>query len=117
MQTFGGLMLGLGVINLVRLAGLSADLRIHLLEVLVSMALYGGGMMWLGWRLGRGRPNGREAALIGGGLATALLFVLEFVFYTGPRTCCCSPPSTFLRSGSMRRCPTGCASLRLLDCS
>lgn len=77
-------MLVLGVINLVRLAGLSADLRIHLLEVLVSMALYGGGMMWLGWRLGRGRPNGREAALIGGGLATALLFVLEFVFYTGP---------------------------------
>jgi hypothetical protein len=84
MQTLGGLMLALGAINLVRLAGLSADLRIHLLELLGAMALYGGAMLWLGRRLARGRPNSREAALIGVGLTTALVFVLEFAFYTGP---------------------------------
>jgi hypothetical protein len=84
MQTVGGLMLGLGVFNLVRLPGLSADIRIHLLELLGAMALYGGAMLFLGWRLARGRPSSREAALIGGGLATAFVFVLEFVVYTGP---------------------------------
>lgn len=84
MQTLGGLMLALGALNLVRLAGLSADLRIHLLELLGAMALYGGAMLWLGRRLARGRPNSREGALIGVGLTTALLFVLEFAFYTGP---------------------------------
>jgi hypothetical protein len=83
MQTVGGLMLVLGVINLVRLPGLSASLRIHVLELLGSMALYGGAMLWLGWRLARGRLN-NMAALIGGGIATTLLFVLEVVFYTGP---------------------------------
>jgi hypothetical protein len=84
MQTFGGLMLVLGVINLVRLAGLSSGLRIHLLKVLVSMAVYGGAMMWLGWRLARGRPNSRQAALVGGGIATVFLLVAEFLSYTGP---------------------------------
>jgi hypothetical protein len=84
MQTFGGLMLALGVINLFRLAGLSAELRTHALELLGSIALYGGAMLWLGRRLARGRPNSRQAALIGGGIANAVLFVLEFVFYTGP---------------------------------
>jgi hypothetical protein len=84
MQTLGGLMLALGVFNLIKLPGLSPVLRMHLLEVLAAMVLYGGAMVWLGWRLARGRPNGREAALIGGGIATVLLFVAEVVFYTGP---------------------------------
>jgi len=84
MQSIGGLMLGLGVLNLVRLAGLSAGLRVHLLELLVSMALYGGAMAWLGWRLARGRPNSPQAALIGGGVATLFLVGAEVVFYTGP---------------------------------
>ena len=83
MQTVGGLMLGLGVINLGRLPRLSPDVRVHLLELLAAMGLYGGTMAWLGWRLARGRPNSREAALIGGGVATAFLLVAEFVFYSG----------------------------------
>ncbi len=86
MQTVGGLMLGLGVINLVRLPGLSPAIRMHLLELLVSMALYGGAMVWLGLRLARGRPHSREAALIGGGAATVFLLVVEFVTYTDPYT-------------------------------
>jgi hypothetical protein len=84
MQTVGGLMLVLGVINLVRVPGLSGDLRLHILELLVSMALYGGAMVWLGLRLARGRPHSRESALIGGGIATVFLFVLQFAFYSGP---------------------------------
>src|SRR5260370_9773040 len=84
MQTLGGLMLVLGVINLVRLSGLSTDPRLHLLAVLATMAFYGGAMMWLGWRLARGRPDTRQAALIGGGIATLVLFGAEFAFYTGP---------------------------------
>jgi hypothetical protein len=84
MQTLGGLMLGLGAINLVRLAGLSGDVQIHALELLGSMALYGGAMLLLGRRLARGRPNSREAALIGVGFGTALVLVIEFVFYGGP---------------------------------
>jgi pheromone shutdown protein TraB len=84
MQIVGGGMLGLGVINLARVVGLSADLRIHLLEVLGSMILYGAAMTGLGLRLARGRPHSREAAVIGGGIATVFLFVAEVAFYTGP---------------------------------
>lgn len=84
MQSIGGLMLGLGVVNLIRIPGLSADNRTHLLELLVSMAVYGGAIAWLGWRLARGRPNSREVALIGGGIATVFLIVVEFLVYTGP---------------------------------
>jgi hypothetical protein len=83
MQAFGGLMLGLGVINLFRLAGLSAELRTHVLELLGSIALYGGATLWLGRQLAGGRLS-NTAAMIGGGIANAVLFVLEFVFYTGP---------------------------------
>jgi hypothetical protein len=83
MQTFGGLMLALGVINLFRLAGLSAELRTHALELLVSVALYGGALLWFGRQLARGRLS-NTAALIGGGIANAVLFVLEIAFYTGP---------------------------------
>jgi hypothetical protein len=84
MQTFGGLMLVLGVINLIRLPGLSGDLRVHILELLVSMALYGGAMASLGLRLARGKPHSREATLIGGGAATVFLLAMEVVSYTDP---------------------------------
>jgi hypothetical protein len=84
MQIAGGGMLGLGVINLARVVGLSADLRIHLLEVLGSMILYGAAMAGLGLQLARGRPHSRQAAVIGGGIATVFLFVAELVSYAGP---------------------------------
>ena len=83
-QTVGGLMLGPSVINLVRLPGLSPDIRTNLLGLLGTMGLYGGAMVGLGLRLARGRSNSREAALIGGGIATVCLFVAEFVVYAGP---------------------------------
>jgi hypothetical protein len=41
-------------------------------------------MVWLGLRLARGRPNSRQAALIGGGIATVFLLVAGFFFYTDP---------------------------------
>jgi hypothetical protein len=84
MQTIGGFMLVLGVINLVRLPGLAAGMQIHLVELLAAMALYGGAIAWLGRRLARGRPNSRQAALIGGAIATVFLLAAEVVIYTGP---------------------------------
>ena len=49
-----------------------------------AAALYGGATAWLGWRLARGQPKSREAALIGGAVATVFLPVAEIVFYAGP---------------------------------
>lgn len=81
MQSIGGLMLGLAVINVLRFLGLSAALRLQALELLASMAVYGGAMVWSGLRLARGRPHSREAALIGGGIATVFLLVVQFVVF------------------------------------
>ncbi len=84
MQAIGGLMLGLSLINIPRMAGLSGQLRMQGLELLASFALYGAVMVALGLGLARGRPHSRDLALIGSGTATAFLLVASFVIYANP---------------------------------
>jgi hypothetical protein len=84
LQAIGGLMLGLSLINIPRMAGLSGQLRMQGLELLASFAVYGAVMVALGLGLARGRPHSRELALIGSGIATAFLLVASFVIYANP---------------------------------
>lgn len=84
MLAAGGLMLGLSLINIPRIAGLSGQLRVQGLELLAAFAVYGAVMVALGLALARGMVHTREAALIGGGTATAFLLVASFVIYTNP---------------------------------
>lgn len=84
MQAIGGLMLGLSLINIPRMAGLSGQLRMQGLELLASFALYGAVMVALGLGLARGRPHSRDLALIASGTATAFLLVASFVIYANP---------------------------------
>jgi hypothetical protein len=85
MQTFGGLMLGLGLINVPFLVrGLPADRQVQILELLAGMVVYGGVMAWLGWRLARGRPQSREAALIGGAFVTIALVAFQLLLGINP---------------------------------
>jgi hypothetical protein len=84
MQAVGGLMVGLSLINIPRFVGLPADRRLQGLELLTSFALYGAAMVWFGLQLARGRPRSRDAALVGGAIATVLLPVVSFVIYTNP---------------------------------
>ena len=84
MQAAGGLMLGLGVINVPRFLGMSAGLRTQGLELLASFLIYGAVMTGLGLLLARGLPHSREAALVGGGVAAIFLPLASFVIYANP---------------------------------
>ncbi len=84
MQAAGGLMVGLSLINILRMAGLSGQLRIQGLELLASFAIYGAVMVALGLALARGVAHSREAALVGGGVAAIFLPVASFVIYANP---------------------------------
>jgi hypothetical protein len=84
MQAAGGLMVGLSLINIPRMAGLSGQLRIQGLELLASFAIYGVVMVALGLALARGIALSREAALVGGGVAAIFLPVASFVIYANP---------------------------------
>jgi hypothetical protein len=84
MQAAGGLMVGLGLINIPRMAGLSGQLRVQGLELLASFAIYGVVMVALGLALARGIAHSREAAVVGGGVVAIFLPVASFVIYANP---------------------------------
>ncbi len=84
MQAAGGLMVGISLINIPRMAGLSGQLRTQGLELLASFAIYGVVMVALGLALARGIAHSREAALAGGGVAAIFLPVASFVIYSNP---------------------------------
>lgn len=78
MQAVGGICAGLAVVNAL-LLGLRgpADRRVFLFELLAMLAIYGACLIWLGLRLGQGRPRSRETALIGSGAVTALAIAAQ----------------------------------------
>jgi hypothetical protein len=84
MQAAGGLMVGLSLINIPRMAGLSGQLRAQGLELLASFAIYGVVTVALGLALARGVAHSREAALVGSGVAAIFLPVASFVIYANP---------------------------------
>jgi hypothetical protein len=84
MQAAGGLMVGLSLINIPRMAGLSGQLRVQGLELLASFAIYGLVMVALGLALAQGMAHSREAAVVGGGVAAIFLPVASFVIYANP---------------------------------
>jgi hypothetical protein len=84
MQGLGGVMVGLSVINIPRVLGLSAGLRMQAIQLLVSLVLYGLAMIGMGMWLARGRPYGRQVALVGSGIATVVELVIQLAIYGNP---------------------------------
>lgn len=84
MQAIGGLLAGLSVLNLVRIANLPADRRTVVLAALISLAAYGAILAGIGFVLARGWVHSRELAIFGGGAATAAFVVSWFVIIGNP---------------------------------
>ena len=84
MQAIGGLCVGLGLLNLVRIPGTPADRLGGLLLLLGALCVYGGILYVLGLMLARGRPHSRELAVFGGGAATAGFLASWFVATGNP---------------------------------
>lgn len=84
MQAFGGLFVGLAVVNLIRIPGAPADRRTILLVLLAALGIYGAILYVLGLLLARGRRHSRELAVFGGGAATAAFIVCWVVVVGNP---------------------------------
>jgi len=84
-QAIGGLMLGLGVLNIpLRLPTQPVAERGLLLGVLGAVAVYGCVLLALGLLLARGRAHAREIALVGAGVAGVAMPVAIFVATENP---------------------------------
>lgn len=84
-QAVGGVMLGLGVLNIpLRLPTQPVAERGLLLGVLGAVAVYGAVLLVLGLLLARGRAHAREIALVGAGAAGVAMPVAIFVATENP---------------------------------